>query len=362
MRRLLIGDHNQLPPFDTDRIADFLTDQSRVKLALAESDPLIGNIFRDFGLDDLKEALEDDNVLSETCASAGRMLLLFESLVTSELDRQNRSDVRRRRVATELLQQHRMHPAIAEVISECFYDGRLQTSPEREAEFHSETPPFTFADDLLPASPIVFVDLPYVQREEGAGEQRPTYHNPAEMKVVLAVLSKLRAAPKKPNDPPTLAVLSPYNEQVERLGRAVEDGLQGDLANLSSFRPGTTAPGVESTVDSFQGSEADIVVISLVRNNDHVGRAALGILRDRRRMNVMLSRAKWKLVIVGSMEFLRVQGRRYRRHKAGDRSVPAFLAKMLEVFERLGQEKLADDTTPKFTVVPWTSFIKRSNS
>ena len=48
MRRLLIGDHNQLPAFDTDRIAEFLADQTRVNLALAESDPIIGNIFRGF--------------------------------------------------------------------------------------------------------------------------------------------------------------------------------------------------------------------------------------------------------------------------------------------------------------------------
>lgn len=362
MRRLLIGDHNQLPPFDTDRIAEFLADQTRVKLALAESDPVIGNIFRDFGLDDLKEAVEDDNVLSETCASARRMLLLFESLVTSELDRQKRSDQRRRRVATELLQQHRMHPAIATVISECFYDGTLMTPAEREAEFNSEQPPFKITDDRLPASPIVFVDLPYVQREGSAGEQRPTYHNPAELKAVLAVLGMLSPTPKKPTEPSTLAVLSPYNEQAERLGRAIEDGLQSGLTNIAGFKPGTNAPGFESTVDSFQGSEADIVIISLVRNNDHVGRAALGILRDRRRMNVLLSRAKWKLVIIGSMEFLRVQGRRYRRHKKDDRAVPAFLAKMLEVFDRLAEETLADGKTPKFTRVPWTSLMKGPTS
>jgi hypothetical protein len=362
MRRLLIGDHNQLPPFDTDRIAEFLADQTRVKRALAESDSVIGTIFRDFGLDDLKEAVEDDGVLSETCASARRMLLLFESLVTGELDRQKRSDQRRRRVATELLQQHRMHPAIATVISECFYGGTLATPAEREAEFNSEQPPFTISDDLLPASPIVFIDLPYVQREGSAGEQRPTYHNPAELKVVLSVLGMLTAAPQKPTEASTLAVLSPYNEQVERLGRAIEDGLQSRLANIAGFKPGTNAPGFESTVDSFQGSEADVVVISLVRNNDHVGRAALGILRDRRRMNVLLSRAKWKLVIVGSMEFLRVQGRRYRRHVKGERAVPSFLAKMLEVFDRLADEALPDGKTPKFIVVPSAPFINRPPS
>lgn len=356
MRRLLIGDHNQLPPFDTDRIVEFLQDQTRVKRALAESDPLIGNIFRDFGLDDLKEAVDDDHVLSEICASARRMLLLFESLVTSELDRQKRSDQRRRRVATELLQQHRMHPAIATVISDCFYDGALETPEEREAEFYSEQPPFTIVDERLPSSPIVFVDLPYVQREGTAGEQRPTYHNPAELQAVLSILGMLEAAPRKPEEPSTLAVLSPYNEQVERLGRAIDDSLQGKLTNIVDFKTGTNAPGFESTVDSFQGSEADVVVVSLVRNNDHVGRRALGILGDRRRMNVLLSRAKWKLIIVGSMEFLRVQGRRYRRHHADSRSAPAFLARMSEVFDQLANEQLPDGT-PKFALVQLASLV-----
>lgn len=357
MRRLLIGDHNQLPPFDTDRVDEFLQDQTRVKVALAESHLLIGGVFRDFGLDDLREAIEDEDVLSQTCAAARRMLLMFENLVTGELDRQRRSEPRRRRVATELLQQHRMHPAIATVISECFYQGTLETPAERQAAFESEKPPFVITDRTLPSSPIVFIDLPYVQREDGAKEQSPTYHNPAELKAVLSVLGKLKAAPTKPDEPSTLAVLSPYNEQVGRLGRAIEDGMHGRLANIAGFRPGTNASGFESTVDSFQGSEADVVVVSLVRNNDHVGRKALGILRDRRRMNVLLSRAKWKLVIVGSMEFLRVQGRTYRRYSEDDRSSPVFLGRMIETFDRLSRETLADNRTPKFTLVSAASLL-----
>jgi AAA domain len=58
------------------------------------------------------------------------------------------------------------------------------------------------------------------------------------------------------------------------------------------------------TVDSFQGNEADLVILSLVRNNAGSGARALGFLRDKRRMNVALSRAKSKLVIVGSLSFL----------------------------------------------------------
>ncbi|EAQ02704.1 DNA helicase, UvrD/REP family protein [Pseudooceanicola batsensis HTCC2597] len=59
------------------------------------------------------------------------------------------------------------------------------------------------------------------------------------------------------------------------------------------------------TIDSFQGGEADLVVVSTVRNNQKMGRHALGILGDRRRMNVLLSRAKHKLVLVTSTGFLK---------------------------------------------------------
>jgi hypothetical protein len=73
---------------------------------------------------------------------------------------------------------------------------------------------------------------------------------------------------------------------------------------LNAFQPVRRGGSFVGTVDSFQGSEADLVVISLVRNNPRSGGSAIGFLRDRRRMNVALSRAKSKLVIVGSLQFL----------------------------------------------------------
>jgi hypothetical protein len=66
----------------------------------------------------------------------------------------------------------------------------------------------------------------------------------------------------------------------------------------------------------------------------------------------MLSRAKWKMVVVGSLEFLRVQGRRYSRHRQGMPGGPIFLTKLLEVFDRLAKETLPDGKTPKLAVVP----------
>lgn len=52
-----------------------------------------------------------------------------------------------------------------------------------------------------------------------------------------------------------------------------------------------------NTVDGFQGQERDIIIISLVRNNDG---GEIGFLRDLRRMNVAMTRARMKLIILGS--------------------------------------------------------------
>ena len=82
--------------------------------------------------------------------------------------------------------------------------------------------------------------------------------------------------------PGDLAVISPYDAQVQRLRQLlaaeVERGLEVD------------------TVDGFQGREKEAVVVSLVRSND---RGEVGFLSDVRRMNVALTRARAKLVVVG---------------------------------------------------------------
>jgi len=80
----------------------------------------------------------------------------------------------------------------------------------------------------------------------------------------------------------------------------------GRLKHLSEFSFAVPAgKGICGTVDSFQGNEADLVIVSLVRNNHHSNvRNALGFLTGFRRMNVLLSRARWRLVLVGSREFL----------------------------------------------------------
>lgn len=89
-----------------------------------------------------------------------------------------------------------------------------------------------------------------------------------------------------------VGVISPYRAQVQYLRRLIK--------RLSFFRPFRKSISVD-TVDGFQGQERDVIVISMVRSNEE---GNIGFLRDLRRMNVAMTRARMKLIIIGSVETL----------------------------------------------------------
>jgi len=145
--------------------------------------------------------------------------------------------------------------------------------------------------------------MPWGREQTGykGGDRGPAWANADEAKAAVEVLSRIRTTR---GASPSLAVLSPYRQQVKLLSREVEQSLTGHLKHLAAFRPAVGNQEFCGTVDSFQGDQADLVIISMVRNNGHASPAkALGFLRDNRRMNVLLSRAKWRLVIIGSLRF-----------------------------------------------------------
>ena len=140
-----------------------------------------------------------------------------------------------------------------------------------------------------------------------------------------------------PSEKPSIAVLTPYRAQADRLQQRIAESLKGDLSHLTGFKPARSDGGIVSTVDSFQGNDADLVVVSLVRNNPHVGKRALGFLSDSRRMNVLLSRAKFKLVIVGSLRFVKEAVRGV--NPTGGKHELSFLTDVIATIEKLTKEK-----------------------
>lgn len=305
-RRLLIGDHLQLAPFDSQRLQGLLSDPERVRTAIELGSQFVGRSLRDHAIDDVLEMSDDRSIdLAPICAEAINLLSLFESLIVEQIKWQAERPTSRP-VASILTQQHRMHPAIARVVSKTFYDGELTTHDSAKDRYENETPPVYSADEKrLPETPIVLIDMPYVQSTLGQnyGDRPPSWHNPDEVLAVLDTLKLLRARPGLQR-PPSIAVLSPYSEQVRRLQRNIDDDL-GALPNLDGFS-GAVDQSFCGTVDSFQGNQADVVIVSLVRNNHRASLyGALGFLCDPRRMNVLFSRARWKLIVVGSFDFLR---------------------------------------------------------
>ncbi|KAB2941350.1 MAG: hypothetical protein K8F92_20415 [Hyphomicrobium sp.] len=337
-RRLMIGDHKQLPPFDVDKIGKLLLSPKKVREAVLLADNLISRYLKEPGIDEIYREVQKETELEHVCASTLNVLSLFETLIEQELRRQNGG--RGRPIARRLNEQYRMHPAIARVVSHCFYDKELITNDKTARKYAETPPPFASTDPKrLPDLPIVFIDMPYSRADKpGAksGERAPPWSNPDEARVAMTALRMLRPTPGASS--PSLAILSPYRQQVKLLRQKLasyHDG--GSLPDLKAFLPAIGEGEYCGTVDSFQGSEADLVLISLVRNN-HLSTpsAALGFLRDVRRMNVLLSRAKWRMVLIGSLDF-------YRHVVTTAEALPdqdvGFLKKFLEALEAAVRDK-----------------------
>ena len=143
-----------------------------------------------------------------------------------------------------------------------------------------------------------------------------------EVEEIKRFLERLRFKQPRPQDPRSLAVLAPYNRQRRELHNALEnvrlpEGLQ--FRESLTMRPGQRGDRRAHTVDSFQGNQADVVIISLVRNNEYPPKISveanasskkpdpLGFLGDTERLNVVMSRAERLLVLVGSWTFFERQ-------------------------------------------------------
>ena len=185
------------------------------------------------------------------------------------------------RSAVELLTvQYRMNEAIMRFSSDWFYGGRLQAAEEVKCR-----------GILDFDSPVEWLDTSEMDFSEKYVSATGGRVNPDEGEFMLDSFEAYikRIGEKRVEDENLdFAVISPYKAQVSWLRRNAKK------RNVLRRLKGKIAI---NTIDGFQGQERDVVFISLVRSNDD---GKIGFLSDLRRMNVAMTRARMKLVIIGS--------------------------------------------------------------
>ena len=183
-----------------------------------------------------------------------------------------------------LRMQYRMNDAIMRFSSKWFYDGKLYAAPEVKHR-----------GILDYDTPIVWVNTEGMDfTEEVAGESFGRI-NKAEAELSVAELKKyiLRIGRERfLQERIDVGVISPYKAQVQYLRRLIR---QDEF--FKPYRPSITV----NTVDGFQGQERDVILVSLVRANEQ---GDIGFLGDLRRMNVAITRARMKLLILGDASTL----------------------------------------------------------
>jgi hypothetical protein len=342
-RRVLIGDHRQLAPFDAERRARlYVGEAAEVLLADAsESISAMPDLPDSVGVS-LAELKANPALLRDAISAALRLEQPFREI--AEQSEEMRGGAHPEPVST-LTEQSRMHPTICQLVSDTFYGGRLTTVTR---VLNRACPVGTNAETH--AAPVIVLDLPPLSRsridsfEKFVGTS-PTNHS--EVAAVLAALERLRA---EDGHDPTLVFLSPYTAQCNLLRARLDRHIDRRTNRLHGFSSPKGDGAFVHTVDSFQGGEADLVIVSTVRNNQKVGRHALGILGDRRRMNVLLSRARHKLVLVTSTGFLR-NAIRWTGSPDGPESDLVFLETLLHHITRLA-EPSRTGSPPHVAIIP----------
>jgi superfamily I DNA and/or RNA helicase len=223
-------------------------------------------------------------VKSEQAAREGLRETLFEKCIH-----------RQPNTARMLTTQYRMHAHIMGFSSEKFYGGQLVPHASvRHAGL--EAYDLRFAPDL----PVEFIDTAGCGYQEVAIPESRSTANPEEAHLLLEHLAQLLAPydaaeqDEHQHTPLSIGVIAPYRAQINYLKDAIEDieVLNGLLLQRRLS---------VGTVDSFQGQERDIIAITLTRSNPQ---GEIGFLSDIRRMNVGMTRARRKLLLVGDSSTL----------------------------------------------------------
>ncbi len=162
-----------------------------------------------------------------------------------------------------LAEQHRMNEQIMRYPSEALYGGKLRAHP-------------SVAHHAIDGAPLELIDTAGRGFEEETPTDSESKFNAGEAELAASEVRKLLAAGVRAAD---VAVISPYDAQVQKLRQLLAEEPELEI----------------DTVDGFQGREKEAVIVSLVRSNEA---GELGFVADIRRINVALTRARKKLIVI----------------------------------------------------------------
>ncbi|TIC03795.1 P-loop containing nucleoside triphosphate hydrolase protein [Wallemia mellicola] len=221
-------------------------------------------------------------------ASTRATLKPLESLEASLFERL--IDIHGNSIRCLLSVQYRMHNMIMKFPSETMYNSELTACEAVSKRTLMELPNVvnsnTNKDSVQLSSPLVFIDtdghgckesIDFKRLKKGA-LQRGSKYNEKEIEIIKRKVQDLVHVGVRDSQ---IAIITPYQAQVVRLGNAIK----------SQF------PGCEiGSIDGVQGREQEVVILSLVRSN-YTGQ--VGFLKEGRRLNVAMTRARRQLIVVG---------------------------------------------------------------
>lgn len=247
-RILLVGDHHQLPPTFSDEVRTIIKKR--------------------LGVNDISKVFASD----------------FERIFDSEYGKQ---------VGTTLLSQYRMAPVIGEIVSSCFYNDQLVAERSNSPEYYDVLP------DYL-SKQVTWIDTSSLGEKayHQVSSDKKDKWNEIEAIAILKIAKDILESDVfmsylvddlTPQEP-AIGIICMYSKQRERI-----DKLKAEATWLGDAKKYIKV----DTVDSYQGKENRIVILSTVRNNKE---KTPGFLDSPNRINVAMSRAMERLIIIGSSQ------------------------------------------------------------
>ena len=275
---ILVGDQRQLPPYmDREEVSQFINESSSQNLSQKEVESALSySLFEDF--------LHDDNF-----PESNTVLLNY---------------------------QYRMNPEIGDYISELFYDRELRHGKGTESQ-RCVLAGYPNAVTFIDTTTNEVIDGRNIAFEKGNSQDG--FYNHYEIKIIEETLVPRLETMISDNPNLSVGIITPYRTQRQKLIQRLKD---------------TAFNGSVFTIDSIQGTEFDVVILSLVRAFDANGNKTVGFLDDMRRLNVALSRAKKKLIIIGNLRTLCSEGAHFRTEEPSDIVPVEVFRKLKEIKER----------------------------